>query len=292
MRECIWRKTPSQRLGPAQLATENVSRLCHTLRMTTSEPLGDGSQEPRPASSQTPAEPTQPAATATLPPQPPVSKKPMGLALAALIVGIVAFLVGLVPVFGALVGITAVVLGILALLKQQPKGMAITGLILGGIAALVSIGVTVGLGAAVNTASNERAPAAISESEAQEPAEAEPVEPEEPVEEAPPPAPAVPAEYESALNKAASYSEMMHMSKAGLYDQLTSEYGEKFSPEAAQYAVDNVQADWNANALAKAKDYQEQMSMSPEAIRDQLTSEYGEQFTAAEADYAIQHLNS
>ncbi|UGS28462.1 Ltp family lipoprotein [Microbacterium resistens] len=87
------------------------------------------------------------------------------------------------------------------------------------------------------------------------------------------------------------YSSVMYMSKAGLYDQLTSEYGEKFSPEAAQYAVDNVKADWNANALAKAKTYQEQMAMSPEAIRDQLTSEYGEKFTQEEADFAIANLN-
>lgn len=101
----------------------------------------------------------------------------------------------------------------------------------------------------------------------------------------------LPAEYKSALNKAKSYSEMMSMSKAGIYDQLTSEYGEKFTPEAAQYAVDNLQADYNANALAKAKYYQEQMSMSPEGIRDQLTSEYGEKFTPEEADFAIQHLN-
>ncbi len=84
---------------------------------------------------------------------------------------------------------------------------------------------------------------------------------------------------------------MMHMSKLGVYDQLTSEYGEKFSPEAAQYAIDNMKSDWNANALAKAKDYQSQMNMSPEAIRTQLTSEYGEKFTPEEADYAIQHLN-
>ena len=81
------------------------------------------------------------------------------------------------------------------------------------------------------------------------------------------------------------------MSKAGLYDQLTSEYGEQFTPEAAQYAVDNVQADWNANALAKAKTYREMAAMSPAAIRDQLTSEYGERFTAEEADYAIAHLD-
>lgn len=99
------------------------------------------------------------------------------------------------------------------------------------------------------------------------------------------------AEGESALIKAQSYSDMMQMSKAGIYDQLTSEYGEQFSPEAAQYAVDNIEADFNINALGKAKDYQETMSMSPEAIRDQLTSEYGEKFTPAEANYAITHLN-
>lgn len=102
--------------------------------------------------------------------------------------------------------------------------------------------------------------------------------------------PDVPTEYKSALNKAQSYSDMMHMSKAGLFDQLTSEFGEKFSVEAAQYAVDNVSADWNLNALAKAKSYQENMSMSPEAIRDQLMSEYGEKFTPDEANYAVQNL--
>jgi hypothetical protein len=103
--------------------------------------------------------------------------------------------------------------------------------------------------------------------------------------------PNVPAENKSALNKATTYANTMHMSKKGVYDQLVSDYGEKFSPQAAQYAIDNVKADWNANALAKAKSYQDQQSMSPAAIRNQLTSAYGEKFTAEEADYAIQHLN-
>lgn len=30
------------------------------------------------------------------------------------------------------------------------------------------------------------------------------------------------------------------MSKKGIYDQLTSEYGEAFPADAAQYAVDNL----------------------------------------------------
>ena len=101
----------------------------------------------------------------------------------------------------------------------------------------------------------------------------------------------IPTEYKSALRKAKLYADTMNMSKAGLYDQLTSEYGEKFTVEAAQYAIDNITVDWRENALKKAKLYQETMSMSPAAIYDQLTSEYGEKFTAEEAQYAIDNLN-
>lgn len=102
--------------------------------------------------------------------------------------------------------------------------------------------------------------------------------------------PEVPTEYKSALSQATSYSNTLHMSKQGVYNQLVSEYGGKFSAAAAQYGIDNVKADWNANALAKAKTYQDTMHQSPAAIHDQLTSEYGERFTQSEADYAIQHL--
>ena len=92
------------------------------------------------------------------------------------------------------------------------------------------------------------------------------------------------------LEKAELYAKTMSMSKAGVYDQLTSEYGEKFPAEAAQYAIDNLQADWKSNALKKAQTYQNDMSMSTQAIYDQLTSEYGEKFTAEEAQYAIDNL--
>ncbi|WP_423479569.1 Ltp family lipoprotein [Ligilactobacillus salivarius] len=98
-------------------------------------------------------------------------------------------------------------------------------------------------------------------------------------------------EYVSALIKGQGYADRMYMSKKAIYDQLTSDYGEKFSPEAATYAINNIKADWNKNALHKAKDYQEEQNMSPDAIYDQLTSDSGEQFTPDEANYAIQHLN-
>lgn len=102
--------------------------------------------------------------------------------------------------------------------------------------------------------------------------------------------PKVSFEYRNALIKAESYSQTMNMSKRAIYDQLVSEYGEQFPADAAQYAVDNLKADFNANALAKAKDYQQTMNMSKKAIYDQLISDYGEKFTAQEAQYAIDHL--
>lgn len=101
--------------------------------------------------------------------------------------------------------------------------------------------------------------------------------------------PAVPNDYLEALNDARDYSSYMHMSRQGIYEQLVSEYGEGHSAAAAQYAVDNLQADYNYNALQSAKTYQE-MGMSPEEIREQLISSYGEGFTEAEANYAIANL--
>lgn len=100
----------------------------------------------------------------------------------------------------------------------------------------------------------------------------------------------VSTEYKNALTKAGQYSEIMHMSKQGIYDQLVSDYGEQFPADAAQYAIDNLQADWNANALAKGKEYASTMHMSKQGVYDQLVSSYGEKFTAEEAQYAIDNL--
>lgn len=102
----------------------------------------------------------------------------------------------------------------------------------------------------------------------------------------------VPTEYKSALSQAKTYSDMMHMSKAGIYQQLTSEYGGKFTTEAAQYAIDNVNADWNNNALKSAETYSDTMHMSKAGIYNQLTSEHGEQFTAEESQYAVDNVKA
>lgn len=96
-------------------------------------------------------------------------------------------------------------------------------------------------------------------------------------------------EEKNALKKAKSYSSTMHMSKKGIYNQLTST-AEGFGKEAAQYAIDNIEADWNNNALEKAKSYQSTLNMSKKAIYNQLISNV-EGFTKEEAQYAIDHLD-
>ena len=103
----------------------------------------------------------------------------------------------------------------------------------------------------------------------------------------------IPAEYESALKNAKAYSDTLCMSKAMIYDQLIHDsevpyYGEeKFSAEAAQYAVDNVDVDWKENALKTAQEYSEVLYLSKAAIYDQLI--FG-QFTLEEAQYAIDNV--
>jgi hypothetical protein len=102
----------------------------------------------------------------------------------------------------------------------------------------------------------------------------------------------VPTEYKNALIKAKSYATTMDMSEAAVKDQLTSDSGEGFSQEAADYAMSHLTGiDWNKNALKKAKDYQDQQAMSPDSIKEQLVSSAGEKFTQEQADYAIQHLD-
>lgn len=68
-----------------------------------------------------------------------------GIALSALIVGIVAFLIGWLPVVGILAGGAAIALGIIALIKGQSKALSITGLALGGLAAITSIVMTIAM---------------------------------------------------------------------------------------------------------------------------------------------------
>lgn len=86
-------------------------------------------------------------------------------------------------------------------------------------------------------------------------------------------------EQKNALRTAKSYLNTMSFSRSGLIEQL--EY-EQYSSEAAVWAVDHVEADWNEQAAKKAKEYLDMMAFSRRGLIDQLKFEG---FTEDEAEY-------
>lgn len=159
--------------------------------------MSDQNPTPEPAAEPTPPIPNPEkvvADTAALTPPPPAGSKPKsGLTLAALIVGIVAIVCAVIPglsFIAFLPALTALGLGIAGLVSKAPgRGKAVTGVILGPIALLVAIIVSIGViaGGVVQTV-DEADPAPVTEEEADP--EPEPVEeaPEEGTRENPSPA--------------------------------------------------------------------------------------------------------
>lgn len=103
-------------------------------------------------------------------------------------------------------------------------------------------------------------------------------------------------EQKNAVASAKNYLNFTAFSKAGLINQLSSEYGDGFNAEDAQFAVEYLEehdmVDWNEQALKSAKNYYETMNLSKDGVYEQLVSDFGEQFTPDQAQYAIDHLNN
>lgn len=117
-----------------------------------------------------PQQPQQQPQPQYAPPQPAPSK-PAGLAITALVTGIVAFVLWWVPVLGVIVGIVAVVFGVLALVKKQSKGFGLTGLILGALGLVAALILSIVLAMAANEAVKviDESAEKIAPSESQEP---------------------------------------------------------------------------------------------------------------------------
>ena len=77
----------------------------------------------------------------------------------------------------------------------------------------------------------------------------------------------VPREYESALRKAESYIDMFSMSAQGVRDQLEHD---GFGQDAIDYALENLETDWNEQAKKSAESYTELFDMSDAKLYDQL----------------------
>lgn len=91
-------------------------------------------------------------------------------------------------------------------------------------------------------------------------------------------------EQKNALQTAKDYLNYTSFSKSGLYDQLIYE---QYPADAAQFAIDNIEVDWNAQALQTAKDYLDYSSFSDQGLYDQLIYEG---FEPGQAQYAIDNL--
>ncbi len=96
------------------------------------------------------------------------------------------------------------------------------------------------------------------------------------------------------IRAAQEYLEYSAFSRAGLFTQLTSEYGSQYPEEDAEFALsyldENDLVDWNEQAVRSAQDYLEYSAFSRTGLIDQLSSEYGSQFTQEQAEYAVDHL--
>lgn len=91
-------------------------------------------------------------------------------------------------------------------------------------------------------------------------------------------------EQRNALSKANDYLDYTAFSKSGLYEQLLFE---GFPEDAAQFAIDKIVVDWNAQALQKAIDYLDYTSFSDQGLYEQLVYEG---FTNEQAQYALDNL--
>lgn len=160
--------------------------------MTSPEFPGESSQptspQPAPVSQPATQQPSYPPTGVATAPPPPPAKPANGLGLTALIVGIGAFVFGWVPVLGFILGGAAIVFGILALVKKQSKGMGITGIVLGVIAVITCLIVTIifSITAAVVSSAPDAIESAIAEAEETVEEPAAPAETEEPAEPAEP----------------------------------------------------------------------------------------------------------
>lgn len=90
----------------------------------------------------------------------------------------------------------------------------------------------------------------------------------------------------NAIRSAKSYLEMSGFSKAGLIEQLSSEYGDGYSKEDAAFAVAHLKVDWNAEAVESAQSYLDMTGFSRKGLIEQLHSPSGDKYTLKQATYA------
>lgn len=83
-----------------------------------------------------------------------------------------------------------------------------------------------------------------------------------------------------------------HYSETELKKHLTSPYGEVYTEKAAQYALDNIDADWNQEALESAESYLRHGNYSYDGLHHQLSSPSADDYTDAQARFAVDNVDA
>ncbi len=138
------------------------------------QPWQNDPQQPVPGPIGAPDAPPMPAANQLgAPGASPIPPKPSagGLAIGALVRGILAFVTVWAPIWGILSGGGAAVLGFLALRARQSTGMSITGIVLGGLALLTSVVTTLTTMATLMSPASGPTPVALPTEPITEPAD-------------------------------------------------------------------------------------------------------------------------
>ena len=101
-------------------------------------------------------------------------------------------------------------------------------------------------------------------------------------------------EEQNCYQSAMSYIESNCLSKQGLIDQLSSEYGEGYPKEVAEKVVNDIDEkgliDWDAECKESAISYVESNCLSKQGLIDQLSSESGENFTKEQSEKAVESI--
>lgn len=99
---------------------------------------------------------------------------------------------------------------------------------------------------------------------------------------------------QNAIKSALRYLKSSAFSRAGLINQLSSEYGDNYPIEEATFAIEYIEnkelVDWKEQATLAAQNYIKHSAFSKLGLIGQLSSEYGDQYTEEEAVYGVQFL--
>ncbi|KGM14419.1 Ltp family lipoprotein [Cellulomonas bogoriensis] len=107
-------------------------------------------------------------------------------------------------------------------------------------------------------------------------------------------APAGTVSQQNAYRSAQSYLSFTAFSRTGLIQQLSSDYGEGYPLEDAEFAVARLEAegevDWLEQAVKSAENYLSFTSFSRSGLIEQLSSQHGEGFTREQAEHAADEV--